>query len=368
MSDLKKTRDSIYLIDDGEQKFITKHLMNPDFARIFNVKTSRFTTTGESNEVYNAFPVVTFYGTRIVGLYSIADSHANSSQQIMFQGGRNAEGQSFNSVVFFDNATGQYNTSLVDSILAEGDSIVLKVWTLKKESGVVNVYVNSSITHNGLSYALWGEPVLQGGVLYRTGYSFVADNYNAAVFTSADGGVTWMYLSTIASGNTVNGHIFNEAALYYVGSNKWFSVIRDDSTVNGSGRLYYSESLDSAATWSAPVVMPEDIVGRQPNLTRVLGSNYVALTTGKRTGNSGTVGFDGYYGDRTGVALYLSKDNGETWASMTMLDGMYSSDGGQPWAVSYLSGRLLVLFYARKSIEELPDIYSVALDVNTLAL
>lgn len=369
--------DYAYVVIDGTKKIISKSVANFDFAKGFNVKTSRFTDSGKADLTYNAFPYFIAYGTKLIGIYSEGAEHGDSDRQIMVVGSKSADGQSFNKVTFFEQDTGVYDFSLLEGVVPDGVSIVLKVWTIKNTGGVFSATVNSSVVVGGLTYALWGDVVTTGGVLYRTGYSYGSDDYNTALFTSSDKGQTWVFKSIIAEGTTINNHFFNEAGLYYIGSGDFVAVIRNDydGSAAGDNALYISKSLDYGATWSAPVLLEtssgsgEYIRGRQPKLTRINTVNYMALTISKRIGTSGAAGGKNKaYGDRTGIQLWISTDNGTTWGESTMIDSIFSTDGGQPWAVSYDANRIFIPYYSRKSEDEGPDIYSIALDTTGLEL
>lgn len=362
-------KESAYAVVNGKKKVVTKNIRNFDFADGMNIKTSRFSTSGKTDLKYNAFPYFVNYGTYSYGIYSEGGAHGNSDRQIMIRTSKSSDGQSFQKVVFFENSTGVFNTSLLSGILAVGDSLIFKVWTIINEAGTINVYTNSSINVSGLSYALWGDVVINAGVYYRTGYSFVADNYNSALFTSTDKGKTWNFKSIIARGTTANNHIYNEAGLFYIGSGDFVAVVRDDYDGNGDNALYIVKSLDFGATWDTPTLLPSNIRGRQPKLTRINTSNHMALTISKRIGTGGENANESVlYGNRTGVQLFISADNGVTWGNGTMIDTFYSTDGGQPWALSYTANRLFIPYYARKSEDEGPDIYSVSIDTTGLEL
>ena len=219
--------DSVYAVIDGKKKIATKNLRNFDFARGMNIKTSRYSTSGKTDLKYNAFPYFVNYGNYSYGIYSEGNEHGDSDRQIMIRTSKSSNGQSFQKVVFFENSTGVFDTSLLSGILGVGQSIILKIWTIINESGTINVYTNSSINVSGLSYALWGEVIVNAGVYYRTGYSNDTDNHNTALFTSSDLGKTWTFKSIIARGTTANNHIYNEAGLFYIGSGDFVAVVRD---------------------------------------------------------------------------------------------------------------------------------------------
>lgn len=361
--------DSIYANINGVKKIATKNIRNFDFARGMNIKTSRYSTSGKTDLTYNAFPYFVNYSTYIYGIYSEGAAHGDSDRQVMIRTSKSGDGQSFQKVVFFENSTGAFNTSLLAGILAEGQSIILKIWTIINESGTINVYTNSSINVSGVSYALWGDVIVTAGVYYRTGYSSATDNYNTALFTSSDLGKTWTFKSIIARGTTANNHIYNETGLFYIGSGDFVAVVRDDYDGYGDNALYIVKSLDIGATWDTPTLLPSNIRGRQPKLTRINTSGYMALTISKRIGISGENGNNSLlYGDRTGIQLFISTDNGTTWGTGTMIDTFNSTDGGQPWALSYTANRLFIPYYARKSEDEEPDIYSVSIDTLGLEL
>lgn len=361
--------DSVYAVIDGVKKIATKNIRNFDFARGMNIKTSRYSTTGKTDFKYNAFPYFVNYGNYSYGIYSEGDAHGDSDRQVMVRTSKSSDGQSFQKVVFFENSTGVFDTSLLAGILGVGQSIILKIWTIINESGTINVYANSSISVSGLSYALWGEVIVNAGVYYRTGHSNDTDNHNTALFTSSDLGKTWTFKSIIARGTTANNHIYSEAGLFYISSGDFVAIVRDDYDGDGDNALYIVKSLDFGITWDSPTLLPSNIRGRQPKLTRITTSGYMALTISKRIGTSGENANESIlYGNRTGIQLFISTDNGTTWGTGTMIDTFYSTDGGQPWALSYTENRLFIPYYARKSEDEEPDIYSVSIATTGLEL
>lgn len=358
--------DYVYGVIDGKKKVFSKAVANFDFAREFDVKTARYTTSGKTG-VYNAFPYFTSYGTKLIGLYSEGADHAESDRQVMIVSSKSSFGQSYSKTVFYENSTGVYDFSGLDGVLNDGDSLILKSWTIRNTGGVFSATINATVNVSGDDYSMWSPIVSTSGTIYRTGYHYEAGNCNTALFSSVDGGDTWTFKSFIAQGTVANGLLFNEAALAYLGSGKFVAIIRDDSDTHWENALYQSVSTDYGISFSEPELMPEYISGRQPNLTIITGSSTLALVVGKRTGASGCdAGESRYFGDRTGIQLVLTQDGAETWGESTMLDGFYSTDGGQPAAVSHDTGRLYIAYYARKSVDESTDIY--AIDLKTLGL
>ncbi len=374
MEIVENRKDEVYATIDGRKKVVPKSILNMDWSREQEVVTTRY--SNDNN--YNAFPNSLTLGTYIYTVFSSGTAHAQSTHQVMTRGSKSSDSKVFKKVIFFDEDTGLFDTSLLEGVLPDGESIVFKVWTITNNGGVLSVITTSTVNVSGLDYALWGDVVGTGGNLYRTGYSYVSGNYNTAMFKSTDEGRTWAIAGVIASGTGAGDHIYNEAGLFYEGSGDFIAIIRDDDNSIADGALYYSKSLDYGVTWSTPTILTdsngEHIRGRQPKLTRVTiggAATFMALTIGKRNGNSGSYGGEEiYYGDRTGVQLWISSDYGETeagWGESTMIDGMYSTDGGQPWAVwNSTTNKLFIPYYARKSIEELPDIYTMSLSVEGL--
>ncbi len=376
MSIVVNYKDTVYGLIDGKKNYFSKSILNMDFLRELNIKTARYT----NDDNYNAFPYCATYSTYMFTMYSYGAGHANSDGQMLARVSLDSEGTP-EQVEFVNNSTPTvFDLSLLEGVLLDGHSLTFKIWTITNNGGTLSVTTLAPVNNGGIDYNHWGEVVVTGGVNYRTAYSYVSGNYNAALLKSLDNGVTWTFESTIASGTGVGDHIYNEAALFYIGSGDFVAIIRDDDDTVTDGSLYISKSLDYGATWSAPTILRDSegeyIRGRQPKLTRVTiggSATYMALTIGKRNGGSGSYGGrDIYFGDRTGIQMYISSDYGDTegnWGQPTMLDMFNSTDGGQPWAVwNNTANKLFVPYYARKSDDAEPSVFTLSLKLDGLEL
>lgn len=267
---------------------------NSVFTQAFGFTTKIVAT---SDEDYLAFPYVTMIGTTLIGIYSKSDSHASGSSQVMIKSTDN--GLTWSSVLFYDNDTGNYNYSLLNGVLASGDKVVLKVWTVTNTAGTFSVVINSPVSYGGLNYAMWSRPIAgPGGVLWRTGYAVNGSYTQTALFESSDDGDTWTGVSVIFDGS----YLFSEADVVNVGGTNWLSVCRENTapTVTGGNPLYYATSDDDGLTWVVQGQYNTSLVnGRQPNLTK-LAAGDIILGAGVR---SGTSGYAGSIGDQVRMVL-----------------------------------------------------------------
>lgn len=316
---------------------------------------------------YLAFPFVVKLGSSLVGIYSEGDSHAASDKQIMIRS--DDSGVTWSSVTFFNVADppGTFDTSLLSGLLAVGESVVLKVWTIKNIGGTLTVYTNSSTSNAGNVYAHWSRTeVGPGGNLWLTGYdSDVGGFGEVALIESTDGGVTWTYKSTIAP--ATDSKLYTECSIVATsGTTNWLAIIRENTGGSAVGNLYKSTSTDSGATWSAPTLLTvADINGVQPNLIKTTGG-LIVLATGDRTGTSGYLNGDVWGTDRTGVSIFVSADSGVTWGYRTNVTTMWSTDGAQPQLNEISSDRVNIVFYQARGSFEKPQIASVTLDVGNI--
>lgn len=278
----------------------------------------------------------------IVGIYSSGAGHGNSDRQIMVRSDDN--GETYIKRDFFVNATATYDATLLDGLLATGDKLVFKVFTIEKTSGGYSCTSVSSVVNGGVTYALWSQTIKIGTTLYRTGYSTSGGVTQSALFSSADGGVTWAFVSVICAEAGVN---YSEAALVQCSGGSIFCIIRKDG-FNSTRPLVWVRSSDFV-TWSAPVQFdPAFINGTQPVLLR-LKNNKLLLMTGDRVGNSGLTSIGRNFSGQaiTGIAAWISTDElGTAWTERYMLAPMWSTDGGQPAPVELADGRIVHLYYA----------------------
>lgn len=304
------------------------------------------------NQAYDAFPYAVKIGSSIIGIFSTGAAHAQSDKQVMFR--TNDNGLTFQTVDFFINSTGVFNTSLLTDLLGVGEAVVLKVWTVKNTAGVLGVTTTSIVS----GYAVWSKPKLIGSVLLRTGYN--STTWETALLQSTDAGVTWTVKSVIAP--STSGLLYNEADIVQTVPSNLVAYIREDS---GAGdNLYQSISTNDGVTWSTPTVVSTTVLqGRQPNLIK-LADGSIILATGDRSGISGYTGSGEVVGNTstTGISVFKSTDNGTTWTYRTRIAPMYSTDGGQPFLIEIGSGVVFAVWYARKTIKGKPSIVSCTFD------
>lgn len=303
---------------------------------------------------YDAFPDPVRIGATILCLFSRGPAHAQSDSQIMARSDDN--GKTWSSVIFVtDAAPTTFDTSLISGLLGDGQSIVLKTYTIKNVGGSLVVSVVSTVPYLGDNYALWSPARQASDRLLRSGYAAG----KAAVFESLDGGENWSFKAMVFS---ESGKTYSEFDLVNTGGTNWTAVCREDS--GASNPLYIARSTDDCANWSAPAAIPTtSINGRQPNLLR-LSDGSLVLATGDRAGVTGVAGNgELLFGlDTTGIALVKTTDNGATWGFRTMVAGIYSTDGGQPRMVNLGGDRILCLYYAARTVREKTGVRTSSLD------
>ena len=331
---------------------------NETFVQAFNFKTQQI--SGDSSG-YAAFPYVIRIGLSIVGIYSDGESHAASARQIMIRSDDN--GATWQSVEFYNNSTGVFNFSLLVGLLASGQKAVFKVWTVFNNGGTFSATAQSTVSYGGLTYALWSRVTnAPDGKLWRTGYATNGGNQQSALFESSDNGTSWSGKSIMFSGTG----FFNESDLVNTTGSTWIAYCREDGGVGNP--IYKSVSTDDGATWGASTLIDTALIsGRQPNLTK-LSDGSIILATGDRFGVSGYSGggstTNGF--DTTGITIFRSTDNGDTWSFRTRISATFSTDGGQPMVIETTAGRILVVFYRRDVRPSTPMIASCSLDVANL--
>ena len=335
-----------------------RSISNHVFVQAFNFKTKNIVMS----DTYTAFPYVTKTQSGvIVGICSDGDAHASSDRQILFT---STDGGLTFTVVedFYTAATQTFNLTHLTSLLQEGEVITLKVWNFKKVEGVITYTTTSTVVENGNTWAVWSRPKeTNDGKLYRTGYKVGGVT---ALLQSSDGGMSWQYKSTMFSSL---GKFFNECDIVNTSGNIWIAYCRADGETGNP--LYKSTSTDNGVTWSAATIMDVALMdGRQPNLTK-LSDGSIILATGDRSGGSGYTASGkatlSLY-PTTGITIFRSVDNGETWSYRTRISPIYSTDGGQPFVVETTVGRIFCAFYVRRNINEKPIISSCSLDVSNL--
>lgn len=336
---------------NGDPCLFPRLISSPTFVEACNLRTG---TLSEISGKYDAFPDQVYVGSSIICLFSRGAAHAQSDSQIMVRS--DDGGITWSSVIFVqDSAPTTFNTNLLQGLLLPGESVVLKTYTIKNVSGVLTVYITSTVTYNGDVFALWSPARKSGSTLYRSGYG----NSKAALFESADSGQTWNFKSMVFS---EVGKQYSEFDIVNIGGSNWMAVCREDS--GASNPLYMSKSSDNMATWSVPSLIPTtSINGRQPNLMG-LSDGSVVLAVGDRTGVTGAAGAGEilFGADTTGIVLVKTSDYGVTWGYRTNIGAVYSTDGGQPRMINLGSDRIFCTYYSAITVKEDTRVKYTALD------
>lgn len=350
----EKREYEIYGSDnEGDLCLYPRDVSQATFAQLTNYRSQII-----YNEDYDAFPYATKIGNSIVGIFSTGAAHAQSDKQVMFRSDDN--GLTFTTRDFLVNATSAYDTSLINDLLTDGESVDLKVFNLKKSGATISVTSTPSVD----GYAVWSRPKVAGTKLYRTGYKLVGTVNESALLESSDNGLTWAFKSKIG---VLAGKSLNETDIVNTGGNNWLAIMREDTGLYDN--MYQSKSTDNGVTWSTPTVLDFKLInGRQPNLTK-LSDGSIVLGTGDRTGISGYAGSAGdvVYGvDTTGITIFRSTDNGATWSFRTRISPIYSTDGGQPYVVDLGSSNVFIAWYSRKTTKGKPSINSCTMNVSNI--
>lgn len=314
-------------------------------------------TIDRKTDRYIAFPVMLRINRALLVIYSNSQAHAVGTRQfvaISFDDGRTWDTSLF-------EIDGVVDPSPLNDLLTNGDTVILKAWTVQKKSGQLYVFVNSYASGpDGAQYALWSRAKKIGGIWYRTGYSSAGA---AALFKSTDDGVSWTYVSQMFIGA---GLIYSEADFIVLASGQWLAMCREDMGVGNP--IYQATSNDAGLTWSAPVlVTAQAIGGRQPCLER-MSDGSIVLGLGDRSGTSGydASGVYEFGFDTTGICIWRSTDNAASWSWPLRIDGMYSTDGGQPMLAEVTDGRIAVSYYARRNADDPPVLAYAALRPDVL--
>lgn len=301
---LKREYELIGTDPGGDPCIFPRDPSNPIFVDAFDFRTKIIDDSQPTR--YLAFPYVVKVGSSLVGIFSESDSHASGSNQWMIRSDDN--GLTWSKVLFVDAASPSvYDTSLLSGVLGSGDTVVLKVWTIKNNAGTLQVTTQSSVSYGGNTYFMWSRPVnAPTSKLWRTGYAVVGSDIQTALFESSDGGVTWAGKSVMFAGV---GKKYNEADIVNLNGSAWLAIAREDS---GSlyNEVYYSYSEDDGATWSTPVLYdPLLLNGRQPNLIKVTDGSILFSSADRKSGST-SYAPDGniipYVYDQTGVVAYKS--------------------------------------------------------------
>ncbi|MDD4102855.1 MAG: sialidase family protein [Kiritimatiellae bacterium] len=141
---------------------------------------------------------------------------------------------------------------------------------------------------------------------------------------SADGGLTWRYLSTLGY-DEIGSEGYNEGSIQKLPNGELVAVLR---TGNMNDRAWHdnpvmvTRSADGGRTWLKP--WRTGVNGCYPDLA-LLSGGMLALSAG-----------------RPGAYVLFSSDNGDTWHDLTLVDAAYYS--GYTALIETRPGELLVAF------------------------
>lgn len=334
-------------------------------SRYSGLKNAWYTTVDTGLFEYNAFPFFWVGNSKLHAIsWSSGIGHANSDYK------RYAiidpDTHEMQKGVFFDEtlpAEDQYDFSWLEPYLEEGEYVNFRsAYTVIRENGILNRYVNSTVLVSGDTYALWGTPYQYNGDWYTGGYRTVGGYWRPALFKSTDKMKTWSFVSLVASNSARQ---YNEAAFLNTSGSNFISVVRDDKTdawkdIYGPDPrdLVLTTSTNGGTTWAdlgtiLPVI--PDVKGTQPFLMK-LSDGRIMLLAGKRTGSSGIHSggsLAGHVDDSppidlseiTGVAYWISDDDGATWSPSVQIAPSWSTDCGNPSAKQLPNGNVAVAFY-----------------------
>ena len=152
-----------------------------------------------------------------------------------------------------------------------------------------------------------------------------------SVFKSTDDGKSWKWFSRISDGIATafaGGH--NETAFFHTGDRKWIAAARRWKAGQAMD-LFISE--DDGKTWKLSGPLTSD--NQHPSHLMRLKSGELLLTFGNRTSG------------KNGVAVKISKDNGNTWEQERFLiTDLKSGDCGYPASVEMEDGSISTVYYS----------------------
>jgi hypothetical protein len=155
-----------------------------------------------------------------------------------------------------------------------------------------------------------------------------------SMFTSADDGNSWKWLSFIsdASGPTAFAGGHNETAFFHTGKGHWVAAAR---RWRSGQAMDLFESKDDGKTWEMTGNLTDD--NQHPGHITALSDGRLLLTYGNRK-----VG-------QKGVAAKISSDRGKTWQEeLILIDDLdFGQDCGYPTSVQLDNGTIMTLYYSR---------------------
>ncbi len=153
-----------------------------------------------------------------------------------------------------------------------------------------------------------------------------------SMFRSTDDGKSWKWYSRISDAQNATafskGH--NETAYFHVGGGKWIAAAR--RWKQGQAMDLFN-SDDDGKTWKMTGWLTE--ANQHPAHITRLKNGDLLLTFGNRQKGA------------NGVAVKISKDNGQTWGETQLIVGdLASSDCGYPASTQLADGSIMTVYYA----------------------
>jgi Tol biopolymer transport system component len=164
--------------------------------------------------------------------------------------------------------------------------------------------------------------------------------YSATTLYSDDDGLTWQASHSrisLAKRGAMEPHVEE------TGDGRVLMVMR-----NQLGKLYFSESTDEGASWSAPwasdLITPESC----PELTRIPATDDLLLIWN----NQYDASFRSHYGKRSPLTSAISKDHGKTWQRLRDIETDPKRAFSNPSCRFTRDGKAIVNYW---TCEYLPD-------------
>ena len=163
---------------------------------------------------------------------------------------------------------------------------------------------------------------------------FPGEAWDMSVAFSSDGGRTFPELSVMAS-NRAELRMFNETDVLRLRDGRFMAILREGTAPKWSHRSY---SSDEGRTWTPYEQV--NFKGECPCLVQ-LRSGAILCAYRDLEGNTD----DNPDGNRPGISVSISEDDGETWRWVGQLYSGPNKDCGYPVIVRLADGRLFCTYY-----------------------